>query len=96
MKLYIAGHQGMVGSALVRRFRREAGTTLVLRTRKELDLQNQAAVDAHYAAEKPDVVIVAAAKVGGIHANATYPAEFLFDNLSIAANAAAQESGWPQ
>jgi GDP-L-fucose synthase len=87
VKLYIAGHQGMVGSALVRRFRREAGTTLVLRTRKELDLQNQAAVDAHYGAEKPDVVIVAAAKVGGIHANATYPAEFLIDNLAIAANA---------
>ena len=77
----------MVGSALVRRFRREAGTTLVLRTRRELDLQNQAAVDAHFAAEKPDVVIVAAAKVGGIHANNTYPAEFLIDNLAIAANA---------
>jgi GDP-L-fucose synthase len=77
----------MVGSALVRRFAREAGTTLVLRTRKELDLKNQAAVDAHYAAEKPEVVIVAAAKVGGIHANSTYPAEFLLDNLAIAANA---------
>jgi GDP-L-fucose synthase len=87
VKLYIAGHQGMVGSALVRRFGREAGTKLVLRTRRELDLQDQAAVDAHYAAEKPDVVIVAAAKVGGIHANSTYPAEFLFDNLAIAANA---------
>ena len=86
MKLFIAGHQGMVGAALVRRLAREPGTTLVLRTRRELDLQNQAAVEAFYAAERPDAVIVAAAKVGGIHANATYPAEFLFDNLAIAAN----------
>jgi GDP-L-fucose synthase len=86
MKLFIAGHQGMVGSALVRRFQREADTTLLLRTRKELDLTSQAAVDAFYAAEKPDVAIIAAAKVGGIHANNTYPAEFLFDNLAIAAN----------
>jgi GDP-L-fucose synthase len=87
MKLFIAGHQGMVGSALVRRFEREPGATLLLRTRRELDLTSQAAVDAFYAREKPDVALVAAAKVGGIHANATYPAEFLFDNLAIAANA---------
>jgi GDP-L-fucose synthase len=86
MKLYIAGHQGMVGAALVRRLQREPGVTLLLRTRSELDLQNQAAVEALYAAERPDAVIVAAAKVGGIHANSTYPAEFLFDNLAIAAN----------
>jgi GDP-L-fucose synthase len=86
MKLFIAGHNGMVGSALVRRFQREAGTSLLLRNRRELDLLNQAAVDAFYAAEKPDVAIIAAAKVGGIHANATYPAEFLFENLAIAAN----------
>ena len=86
MKLFIAGHNGMVGGALVRRFQRESGVTLLLRTRKELDLGSQAAVDAFYAAEKPDVAIIAAAKVGGIHANATYPAEFLFDNLAIAAN----------
>jgi len=86
MKLFIAGHNGMVGSALVRRFEREAGVTLLLRTRRELDLGSQAAVDAFYAAAKPDVAIVAAAKVGGIHANHTYPAEFLFDNLAIAAN----------
>ena len=76
----------MVGAALARRFAREPGTTLLLRTRHELDLLSQAAVDAFYAAERPDVVVVAAAKVGGIHANATYPAEFLFDNLAIAAN----------
>jgi GDP-L-fucose synthase len=77
----------MVGGALVRRFEREAGTTLLLRTRREVDLANQAAVEAFFAAEKPDVAIIAAAKVGGIHANNTYPAEFLFENLAIAANA---------
>ena len=86
MKLYIAGHNGMVGSALVRRFRREAGATLVLRTRKELDLSSQAAVDAFFAAEKPEMAIIAAAKVGGIHANNTYPADFLHENLAIASN----------
>ncbi len=86
MKLFIAGHNGMVGGALVRRFQAEPGVTLLLRTRKELDLTNQAAVESFYAQERPDVVIVAAAKVGGIHANNTYPAEFLFDNLAIAAN----------
>lgn len=86
MKLFIAGHQGMVGAALVRRFKREAGVTLVLRTRRELDLTSQAAVGSFYAAEKPDAAIIAAAKVGGIHANRTYPGEFLFDNLAIAAN----------
>ncbi|MES2696013.1 MAG: GDP-L-fucose synthase [Verrucomicrobiota bacterium] len=86
MKLFIAGHNGMVGGALVRRFEREAGVSLLLRTRRELDLTSQAAVDAFYAAEKPDVAIIAAAKVGGIHANSTYPAEFFFDNLAIALN----------
>ncbi len=87
MKLYIAGHNGMVGGALVRRFQQEPGVSLVLRTRKELDLTSQAAVEAFYAEQKPDVAIIAAAKVGGIHANNTYPAEFLFENLAIAANA---------
>ncbi|PTX97701.1 GDP-L-fucose synthase [Opitutus sp. ER46] len=86
MKLFIAGHNGMVGSALVRRFQQEPGVTLLLRRHRELDLLNQAAVEAFYAAEKPDVAIIAAAKVGGIHANATYPAEFLYENLAIAAN----------
>ena len=76
----------MVGSALVRRFQSEPGVSLLLRTRKELDLLSQSAVETFYAAEKPDVVIVAAAKVGGIHANNTYPADFLFENLAIAAN----------
>jgi GDP-L-fucose synthase len=86
MKLFIAGHNGMVGGALVRRFQREPGVTLLLRTRQELDLTSQAAVAAFLAAEKPDAVIMAAAKVGGIHANNTYPAEFLHDNLAIANN----------
>ncbi len=86
MKLFIAGHNGMVGGALVRRFQREAGVTLVLRTRHELDLTSQAAVEAFYAVEKPDAVIMAAAKVGGIHANNTYPGDFIYDNLIVAAN----------
>ena len=86
MKLFIAGHQGMVGAALVRRYQREPGVTLVLRTRSELDLTSQAAVEAFFAQEKPDAAIIAAAKVGGIHANATDPAEFLAVNLAIAAN----------
>lgn len=86
MKLFIAGHQGMVGSALVRRLSSVPEVTLVLRTRAELDLTDQLAVDAFYAREKPDAAIIAAAKVGGIHANATYPAEFLQANLAIAEN----------
>ena len=86
MKLFIAGHQGMVGAALVRRFQDEPGVTLVLRTRRELDLTNATAVAAFYAAENPDGAIIAAAKVGGIHANSAYPADFLFDNLAIAAS----------
>ncbi len=76
----------MVGGALVRRFQAEPGVTLLLRTRKELDLTSQAAVAGFYAGEKPDGAIIAAAKVGGIHANDTYPAEFLYENLAIATN----------
>lgn len=87
MKLYIAGHQGLVGSALVRRFEREAGVRLVVRTRRELDLTDAAAVRRFFAEEKPDAAIIAAAKVGGIHANNTYPAEFIYDNLAVATNA---------
>ncbi len=87
MKLFIAGHHGMVGAALVRRFRAEPGVTLLLRSRRDgLDLTDQASVRAFYAAEKPDVALIAAAKVGGIFANHTYPAEFLYENLAIAAN----------
>ena len=87
MKLYIAGHNGMVGGALVRRFQSEPGVELLLRTRREVDLTNQASVEKLMVVEKPDAVIVAAAKVGGIHANHTYPADFIYENLVIAANA---------
>jgi GDP-L-fucose synthase len=87
MKYYIAGHQGMVGSALVRRLQSEPGAEMVVRTRRELDLTSQSAVEAFFAQEKPDVAIIAAAKVGGIHANNTYPADFIFENLMVAANA---------
>jgi len=89
-KIYVAGHRGMVGSAILRRLeaRRAAGEALYLltRTHAELDLTDQAAVRAFMLSEKPDVVILAAAKVGGIHANNTCPAEFIYDNLMIEAN----------
>ena len=85
-KIYVAGHLGMVGSAIVRRLNAVGFTNLVLRTRKELDLTNQAAVDAFFANEHPEFVFLAAAKVGGIHANDTYPAAFLRDNLAIQTN----------
>ena len=76
----------MVGSALVRRFQRVPDVTIVTRTRQELNLADQAAVAAFYAAEKPDAAIIAAGKVGGIHANSTYPAEFIYENLAIASH----------
>jgi len=85
-RIYVAGHRGMVGSALVRRLESEGCTQLVLRTRKELDLTDQAQVHAFMQQEKPDHVILAAARVGGIHANNSYPAQFIYDNLMIAAN----------
>jgi nucleoside-diphosphate-sugar epimerase len=89
-RYYVAGHRGMVGSAILRLLeaRKGAGEPLeiVTRTHAELDLKDQAAVAAFFAAEKPDVVILAAAKVGGIHANNTYPAEFLYDNLMVECN----------
>lgn len=87
MKLFITGHRGMVGAALLREAEALcSGDELLLRTRKELDLTDQRAVFDFLASEQPDQVIVAAAKVGGIHANDTYPAEFLYENLAIAAN----------
>ena len=76
----------MAGSALVRRLGGEPGVTLLLRTRRELDLCDQAAVDAFFAAERPDAAVIAAGKVGGIHANSTHPAEFIRQNLAIALN----------
>ncbi|MEM1223370.1 MAG: GDP-L-fucose synthase [Verrucomicrobiota bacterium] len=85
-KIYIAGHRGMVGSAVLRALGERGYRNTITRTRSELDVTNQAAMNAFYEAEKPDVAIIAAAKVGGIHANNTYPAEFMFDNLAIAQN----------
>lgn len=87
MKLFITGHQGLVGSAMVRRFANEPNVTIVTRSRRELDLTNQSQVREFFTKEKPDAAFIAAAKVGGIHANNTYPADFLYDNLVIATNA---------
>ncbi len=85
-KIYVAGHQGMVGSAIIRALKSAGYANIVTRTRAELDLTSQADVRAFYESEKPDVAIIAAARVGGIHANHTYPAEFLYENLAIAQN----------
>ena len=85
-KIYVAGHRGMVGSALVRELIKQGYENLVLKTSSELDLRSQAAVHAFYEEERPDYVFVAAAKVGGILANNTYRAEFLYDNLQIQNN----------
>jgi GDP-L-fucose synthase len=85
-KIYIAGHRGMVGSAILRRLQREGYGNFVFRTSKELDLRDQKAVADFFAGEKPDYVFLAAAKVGGILANNTYRAEFLYDNLMIQNN----------
>jgi GDP-L-fucose synthase len=85
-RIHVAGHGGMVGSAIVRALRARGHGNLILRTREELDLLNAGAVRDFYAKEKPEVVIVAAARVGGIHANSTYPAEFIHENLAIAHN----------
>ncbi|NQY32771.1 MAG: GDP-L-fucose synthase [Coraliomargarita sp.] len=85
-KIYIAGHRGMVGSAVIRALNCAGFGNIVTRTRSELDLTSQAAVREFYASEKPDVAVIAAARVGGIHANNTYPAEFMFENMAIAQN----------
>lgn len=85
MKTYVAGHRGMVGSAILRQLEAQ-GVECVTRTHAELDLTDQAAVRAFLQTEKPDQVILAAAKVGGIHANNSYPAEFIYDNLMMEAN----------
>jgi len=85
-KVYVAGHRGMVGSALVRQLQARGDCEVVERTHRELDLTDQAAVAEFMQAEKPDVVILAAAKVGGIWANNTYPAEFIYENLMIESN----------
>lgn len=85
-KIYVAGHRGMVGSAIVRALHRQGQTNVITRTHSELDLTDQAAVRNFFAAEKPDQVYLAAAKVGGIYANNTFPAEFIYQNLMIEAN----------
>ncbi|GAB1408855.1 GDP-L-fucose synthase [Desulfovibrionales bacterium] len=84
--IFIAGHKGMVGSALVRQLSSKPNTILITRSRAELNLLSQAAVQAFFAQEKIDQVYLAAAKVGGIHANNTYPAQFIYENLMIEAN----------
>jgi len=85
-KIYVAGHRGLVGSAIVRRLHGLGATNLVLRTRSELDLTDQTEVNSFFSAERPAYVFLAAAKVGGIKANDTYPAEFLRENLAIQTN----------
>ncbi len=94
-KIYVAGHRGMVGSAIVRKLHQEGFENIITRTSSEVDLRNQQAVDDFFQAEKPDHVFLAAAKVGGILANNTYRAEFLYDNLMIQSNVinAAHKSG---
>lgn len=85
-KIYVAGHNGMVGSAIVRKLKNEGFNNLILKTSSELDLRNQAEVNSFFEREKPQFVFLAAAKVGGINANNIYRAEFLYDNLMIEAN----------
>ncbi len=85
-KIYVAGHRGMVGSAIVRKLEQEGFSNIVCRTSNELDLRNQQAVNDFFEAEKPAYVFMAAARVGGIMANSTYKADFIYDNLMIEAN----------
>lgn len=85
-RIFVAGHRGLVGSALVRRLQRAGCTNLLLRSSAELDLRNQAAVEAFFDAERPEYVFLAAARVGGILANDSYPADFIRDNLQIQTN----------
>jgi GDP-L-fucose synthase len=85
-KIFVAGHRGMVGSAICRQLQKQSDVEIITRTRDELDLCDQSAVHEFMKSEKPDEVILAAAKVGGIHANNTYPAEFIYQNLQIQNN----------
>ena len=85
-KIYVAGHRGLVGSALMRQLHGQGYSNIVTRTHAELDLANQQAVKDFFQSEKPEYVFLAAAKVGGIHANNTFPAEFIYENLAIQTN----------
>lgn len=85
-KIYVAGHRGMVGSAIVRKLHAEGFTNLICKTSRELDLRNQLAVNSFFEQEKPEYIFLAAAKVGGIHANNTFRADFIYDNLMIETN----------
>lgn len=85
-RIFVAGHRGLVGSAIVRRLQAEQCSNLLLRSSAELDLRDQAAVEQFFAEHRPEWVFLAAAKVGGIHANNTYPADFIRDNLQIQTN----------
>ena len=86
MKIFVAGHRGMVGSAILRQLKVDSNNKIIMRSHKELDLTSQNAVDELIKKEKPDQIYLAAAKVGGIHANNTYPADFIYQNLMIEAN----------
>ena len=85
-RIFVAGHRGMVGSAIVRTLQRSGHADLLVRSHAELDLTDQGAVRKFFQEERPDQVYLAAARVGGIHANNTYPADFIYDNLMIEAN----------
>ena len=85
-KIYVAGHRGMVGSAIVRELLRQGYTNIITRTHKELDLTRQDVVECFFAEEKPDYVFLAAAKVGGIEANSKAPADFMYENMMLEMN----------
>ena len=85
-KIYVAGHTGLVGSAMLKKLREKGYTNFIIRDMKELNLRNQTEVDEFFRKERPDYVFLAAAMVGGIHANDTYPADFIYDNLLIECN----------
>ena len=85
-RIYVAGHRGLVGSAIVRNLEANGFTNIITRTHAELDLTNQSDVRKFFEEERPEYVFLAAAKVGGIHANNTYPADFIYDNLMIQNN----------
>ncbi len=85
-RIYVAGHRGLVGSAIIRALKTKGYNNIVARTSKELDLRRQQAVEVFFKEEKPEYVFLAAARVGGILANSTYPADFFYDNITIASN----------